>query len=534
MTARGWAGALRATAIALASLAAAIGVPLVFINSGSLAGAIGSALRLEVDPALVGGKALAEFSDPLGDDAGPGGYEYPMGLGADKGELDLTRYTVRAPVARPVWSGSAAFWQLEAVFASAAPAGLAGGGFRAPVVHLYIDLDGAASGSTESAFGEGELLRFDPAHPWDYAITADGWSMPEIRSADGAYRAPVDASWDLKRRRLTLRVGLIGAPRLLMSVLDGRQSWHYVLVGAFDGAREGHFAAIREYAGLHEGGGAHSDAANGVKGDLAPRVFDLLAPAGTSQARELGSADEAKGLVALVEPIAVGGQREAAPSAGQELRAQLERETAQEAKKDQAERERRIAALKSGPASGAAETSAAISELFSLGLEDQARAAIGARLAKRKDDAFALAYRGALVAKEASRAAGVGDKVRLVGEAYRDLDAAVAALGAAAPEERLAILLCRGSVSSAVPNDVFGRAAQGAADFEAAAALARSGGDTVQAASCLAGAALAYEKAGRSEEADSRWATLAAERGLGPATRLELLDRGFAPGSVSP
>jgi hypothetical protein len=143
-------------------------------------------------------------------------------------------------------------------------------------------------------------------------------------------------------------------------------------------------------------------------------------------------------------------------------------------------------------------------------------------------DPEALAYRGAIAAMRADRAKGLAEKMRLVGEAYRDLDAAVSG-GPAAGRARLAALLCRASVSAAVPNEVFERAAQGAADFEAAAAIEAASGDAAAAALHLAGSALALEKAGRREEAMTRWATLAEKPGLPAAAGLLLLDRGLEP-----
>ena len=198
------------------SLAAAIGVPLFFFGSSWIAGQLERALRLRVENSLAGGEIAAEFADPMGDDAGPGGYEYPLGNAWERGELDIVRYVVRKPVTRPVWGPSGGYWQLEAAFAKAFPADAPGAGFRAPALHIYIDIDGKASGSTESAFGEGELVRFDPEHPWDYVVAAQGQTgRAELRSSDGSYRAPVGASWDLRRRRLTLRIDLSKAPALL-------------------------------------------------------------------------------------------------------------------------------------------------------------------------------------------------------------------------------------------------------------------------------------------------------------------------------
>jgi Membrane-anchored protein predicted to be involved in regulation of amylopullulanase len=506
--------ALAGIGISLAIAATAIAIPLVFIDSSEIADGLKAALRIEVAPELSGGETLASFADPLGDDAGPGKYEYPLGSGIERGELDLTSYAIRKPLARPAWSGGGAYWQLELRFAKAAANGLAGGGFRAPAIHVYIDLDGPASGSTESAFGEGELMRFAPEHPWDYVVSADGWSpSAAIRSADGSYAATVEANWNLSLRRLTLRIGLAKAPRLLQSALSGRPSWHYVLVGAYDGAREGHFAAVREYANLHDGGGA--------SGDSSPRIFDLLAPAGISQAAELSSEDEGAGILALVEPVEA-----AANSAGEkksEDRSALEASSKAEEEREAADREKRIASLP--PASS--EDEKLVADLFALGLEERAYKAANAKLGQAPGDAVALAYRGAIVAKRALATASLSEKMNIVAAAYRDLDAAVAASSALDPRSLVSVLLCRAHVSSAVPNEVFERAAQGAADFDAARKLAEGLGDAATASSCLEQSALAFEKAGRDEDAKARWATLAGEDALGPKIRLELAERGY-------
>ena len=493
-------------------VAVAASVPVVFINSSYIAGRFAAILRLNVSPELSGGKVLAQFSAPLDDDDGPGGYEYPLGGAYEKGELDITGYTVRSPIARPAWHANGAFWQLELTFAKATPNGLAGGGFRAPAVHIYIGIDGAASGSTESAFGEGELVRFDPAHPWDYAVSVDGWSPSgEIKSADGSYSAAVDTTWNARLRRLTLRIGLDKAPALLSSVLAGKETWHYVLVGAYDGAREGHFAAVRKDANLHDGGGARDEDS--------PRIFDLLAPRGMSKSSELSSEDSGKGLLALIEPVMVGGEEKVAQS---DRTATLAEAKSAETR-DADERAKKLAAL---PASSKADADI-VGELFGLGLEERTSTAVDMRLAVDAHDPLALAYRGALVALSASRASNLGEKMSHVAAAYRDLDAAVASMSNLDPSEKIAALLCRANVSSAVPNDVFMRAAQGAADFDAARLLAKGLGDAALENDCLAKAALAFEKAGRAEEAAARWATLAAKGNIDPRLKLELIDRGY-------
>jgi flagellar hook-length control protein FliK len=191
--------------------------------------------------------------------------------------------------------------------------------------------------------------------------------------------------------------------------------------------------------------------------------------------------------------------------------------------RDADERAKKLAAL---PASSKADADI-VGELFGLGLEERTSTAVDMRLAVDAHDPLALAYRGALVALSASRASNLGEKMSHVAAAYRDLDAAVASMSNLDPSEKIAALLCRANVSSAVPNDVFMRAAQGAADFDAARLLAKGLGDAALENDCLAKAALAFEKAGRAEEAAARWATLAAKGNIDPRLKLELIDRGY-------
>lgn len=504
-------------------LIGAVSLPMYFVYSDFISAKLADLLRLEPEPSLAGGRPLASFPDPLGDAQGSGSLEPPLGLGAAPGELDLVGYSVREPISRPVWSGSHPFWQLELRFAQAVPLGFADAGFRAPATHVYIDIDGAESGSVDSAFGEGELVAFDPGHPWDYVVSANGHAPEaEIRSADGAYRAGVEQLWDSESSTLILRVRLDRAPPLLASILSGRSTAHYVLVGAYDSARDGGFAPVREYAGLHSGGGA--------LGELVPWVYDLLPPRGTSQKLSLDSFDVAGGTLARLSPVIVGQAGQAVQgSAGESYEAARSRLLAEieaaeeERRREKAERTAKLERQTLG------QDIAALAELFDLGLEDRTMAAAEAALKESPDDALALAYRGAIVALRADRATGLAQKMKLVEKAYEDLDRAVAAVAGGtsglAASDAVGVVLCRASVSSAVPDSVFGRALEGARDFDLAFELAS--GDAALEERCLAGAARAFELAGRPQDAQTRWATLSERGAMLPETELALLEMGF-------
>ena len=152
-------GSALAIAARVLPLCAALGVPFFFMYSTWIAAHLEKALRLEVEPSFTGGRLLAEFPNPIGGDTGQGSYTYPLGQGWEKGELNLVRYAVRAPVPRPVWGFSGAYWQLEASFAKAVPTGLSGGGFRAPVLHVYIQIPDGLEGAPPEGTSLSLLVR---------------------------------------------------------------------------------------------------------------------------------------------------------------------------------------------------------------------------------------------------------------------------------------------------------------------------------------------------------------------------------------
>ena len=181
-------------------------------------------------------------------------------------------------------------------------------------------------------------MRFDPAHPWDYVVCADGMvAGGEIRSADGAYRAPVETNpRDAGKRGLTLRVSLTRAPPLLVSVLRGGPSWHYVLVGACDPGREGRFAAVRESANAHDGGGGRDASRRGSSTPGTPRL---------EPGSQLGSENAGAGMPALVEPVLVGASAPSTAKASVDAREGLAAEAEREAANEGDARSRSLAAL---------------------------------------------------------------------------------------------------------------------------------------------------------------------------------------------
>jgi hypothetical protein len=277
--------------IPLAALLLAALLPFPYMFQGPLLDRMGKIVRIEVDPRFAGGEVQSRFLDPLDDDHGEGGLLYPD-LPAFQGRrvLDIVSYSVRRPVLNTAAGDAPDFWQLDVTFAEIADPRKAPLGFSLPVIHIYIDLDGKEGGSTQTAQADAERVAFDPEHPWDYMIHVDGFAgdrKGRIVSFDGAYRRPLEVFFVAKTKTVHLRVGLDDPG--IKRILDGRPTYHYVIVGACD---------------PHAAGG-FMDGAAGANGRpaLAPRVFDWVAPAGSDQGRILSAYDPASGSPAILVPL---------------------------------------------------------------------------------------------------------------------------------------------------------------------------------------------------------------------------------------
>jgi hypothetical protein len=509
-----------------------LAVPMSFVFGSVLQSGLAGLLRIKVSPVFAGGEELARFRDPVGDDTGAGSLSYPLHPGFDGAHgLDLVRYTVFRPQVGAAWSDPWDFWQLSLTMADLRPDDGAAG-FAGPVVDIYIGL-GEPGGSTETVSSRAELVSFDPSHPWNLMLRIDGGHRKaRLRSADGGIDEDILLVVNREKKSLTVRLPL-DRP-LVAKVLDGRPTWHYVLVGAYDPLASGGFMALRETAGLQAGGGSNSR--------LTPKVFDCLAPKGTTQAAILGSFDEEAGLPAMVRPVEVlafdpAGPGRAGPfatakqadSAGRDrLVAELSR---------QVEAEKRAAAVPfadqaAEPRNPADPELDRAVDLFNRGKAAEADQALAAILTQRPDDPVALAYRGSATAQLGGESSSTAEAVRLVNLAYQYLDRAAALAG---DDQVPEVFINRGSVSLAVPESVFRKSRQAAVDFErvagwyekrlagsdgvAAAGLAR------QLAECRFKVGQALEQAGAADEAELAFQRTAALPGLPAWIRLELAKR---------
>jgi tetratricopeptide (TPR) repeat protein len=517
--------ARRAVAFALALFS----IPLFFFYSDIVARAFQDVANLEVDPAYTGGRVASSFYDPVADDRGFGGLTYPKHERFVAGSLDLVQYAVHEPVYDAKWTSPKDYWQLDLAFASG-PADVRN-------IRIYIGLADGENGAFAPRDDQAEGVAFDPSHPWAYVVAVSG-SSGEIVSADGTLKLPAKVSSFDGGKKLTVRVPL--SDRRLHAIYEATATAHYVLVGAWSPWGRDGFASVAARAGSGNGGGAPSS--------LAPKVYDWLAPDGTSQEEILSSWDDDSLEIPVLSPVIVSMR------AGKSFRntgspdprlAEFETLAAAETEAEKAALESAWEACREKAAFDVGSVRvadlAALSEYavaaFRAGRRDEALAAFNGVLSARPNDPIALAYRGALVSMTARDASPLV-AVDIVARAYADLDRAVAL--SKTPEEIITARMNRASVSQSVPETVFGKALQGAGDWLAAAeslkSLSASDGISreVDLANDYANAAICLEAAGKADDAGVWFRESARIANAQPAgssgaarIRLELARRGL-------
>jgi hypothetical protein len=469
----------------------------------------------EVDPRYSGGRVIAKFRDAAGDDFGPGGYGYPRAEAFQQGRpLDLVSYAVHQPVTtKAAFMPDGYYWQLDFSLASLGPA----------VIHAYIDLDGAASGSLESPDGC-DNVAFSPEHPWDLFVEIDVASGKGTMSdSGGAFTAPIRV-YLLRERNIVLARLPLDRPQT-KKVLEAGPGWHYVTVNAFDAYSPGHAMPIAARSGLRQGGGADSRSA--------PRVFDCLVPKGMNQAAMLGSFDDGAGTLATLEPVDVAACSLSATGMDESRLAELKKQADAEAKAAQADG---MAAYRDSIArlAGKGDASLELARAY-LGLDDldSAERCLDALLSADPSDAAALSCKGLLTGMRGGRTTDLGKAVDLVNRGFESLDRAVAL--AEASEKGTAKTLAYKNwtyLAFGVPDFPFGKSEEGAAYCEKLADYySRSSISdpelSSEEAQWLLDAGLLYERARMPAKAELFFMRASTTAGLTAGQRYELGARGF-------
>ena len=226
---------------------------------------------------LLMGQALAvEFSDPTGDDNGPGEYIYPTDQVYVPGSFDLTGLTVET-------KGKNVEFEVEVDSKLQDPWGM-GVGFAVQMVFIFIDTDGVAgSGYTEALAGLN--VQFAPENAWDKVVILS--PQPKSRVDSEARMKAADVRDDIVIPRRTTGRGKGISGRVKLEELGGGdpETWSYqVLVQSNEGfPRETDLLTrrVNEYEGQHRFGGGNDT-------DCDPHVMDVLAGSGSGAPEEVG------------------------------------------------------------------------------------------------------------------------------------------------------------------------------------------------------------------------------------------------------
>ena len=209
------------------------------------------------------GDVVAELADPKGDDDGPGEYVYPTGGAFRAGAFDLRSFRVLETDEEYRFT-----FEVENLYDAF------GGTFSPHYFAVYLRNPSADGGRTTELDGDAGIgVTAEFAKPWQYRVDASGFGGG-IVDADGNGLGSPDSIASLESNTAVVSVpkSALGDPEL--------SDWEVLpVVGSED---FGSFRDVQVDAGEFVFGGAREGAV-----DNAPRVIDLVTPAGTSQSAAL-------------------------------------------------------------------------------------------------------------------------------------------------------------------------------------------------------------------------------------------------------
>ncbi|HHU36869.1 MAG TPA: hypothetical protein GXZ47_06530 [Treponema sp.] len=417
--------------IVITAFSLIIGVIFFLLFYDVIGNSLQSLLKIKTDPSFSGGKLVAVFHDPVGDDYGFGELAYPDTV-SNPGSLDLLRYTVHRPVRFSRAPGLRSFWQLDFSFKSP------GAGRN---IKVYFGEVTAETGSTNTRIEFAENVEFSTKAPWKFVISITD-NTGSIESWDRSFKRDVQVFQSKSGRDVYVRISLADSELKFLHTLPELN--HYVLIGAFD----------------PEGRDGFADRGDS---DFIPKVYDIIVPEGFSQEEVLSAWDEESFAIPIMEPIKVHltdlfKDTRASKTVSDETINRL-RELEEAATDEAAVMERET--LERYELKPADQLDYAIAAFDAKKLVE-AESLFQAILTKDKNSIPGIAYTGALIALKASVAPPL-EAVGIVKEAYVWLDRAVTE--AVTEEDLVYAYMNRGHVSLAIPNSIFGMAVYGGEDF---------------------------------------------------------------------
>jgi carbohydrate-binding DOMON domain-containing protein len=215
-----------------------------------------------------------EFSDPRGDDKGPGNYTYPTDGVYKAGSFDLIKFKAEK-------SGANVDFAVDVAANLEDPWGM-GGGFAVQMIFVFIKT-GAAGGHT--ATPPGLNVQFAPGHEWNKVVILSPQKKARVTGEAEAKAAAL--AKDIVVPNITRGRGRTISGSVPLAELGGDgnvDGWSYQVVvqsnEGFPAAADLLTRKVNEYEGQHRFGG-------GNDADCDPHTMDVLDSPDAKQAEML-------------------------------------------------------------------------------------------------------------------------------------------------------------------------------------------------------------------------------------------------------
>ena len=233
-----------------------------------------------------GGATVLDVADPVGDDNGPGTYQYPTSSNFAPGSFDLTRFQVLS-------DGTYAY--LRVTLKTLVPTfGVLDG---AQLLDVYVHVPGATATSTQAAFTSRNYT-IDPSGAWSQRVEVQGFAPTQWVDASGAAVGTAFTLAEQSDRTITVALpeSAFGTPASgwgFSVVLTGQDGFSSDQARAFTPTAQGFTFGVCAPGGT-------APVCQADPGSV-PKAVDVITPAGTTQATEL---DPTAGPV-VIQPVTV-------------------------------------------------------------------------------------------------------------------------------------------------------------------------------------------------------------------------------------
>ena len=255
------------------TIAPAAGTDVLVITSTAPGGGTAQVVRTVVND-VVEGTLLYSRDDPTGDDHGPGAYAYPTAGDFHAGAFDLDRFQVYD-------TGTTVTFRVQTADLS----GTFGSTNGAQLVDVYVHDPAATATSTASSY-PGMNYQISPDDAWSRLIEVQGFGNQKFLDPSGTSVGAVTTGANSISRYTTFTVdkaalgGTPGSGWGFTVTLTGQDGTHGVdQTRAFTSTPSGYTFGVCATA--------DASPACSADPDSVPKVMDLLAPDGVSQADEL-------------------------------------------------------------------------------------------------------------------------------------------------------------------------------------------------------------------------------------------------------